>query len=63
MALARNGSSKTKVSYCNQTISYAQAELEKLGQKPFNDRMLSKAVANQKDHEVDLNGQAVASPD
>jgi hypothetical protein len=44
MALARNGSSKTKVSYCNQTISYAQAELEKLGQKPSNDSTASKAI-------------------
>jgi hypothetical protein len=44
MALARNGSSKIKVSYCNQTISYAQAEIEKLGQKPFNDSTASKAI-------------------
>jgi hypothetical protein len=46
----------------SQSVLYPEVQLS-LGQKPFNDRMLSKAVANQKDHEVDLNGQAVASPD
>jgi hypothetical protein len=48
---------KPKFSYCSQQISYAQAEVNKLGQKPFNESVSSKAVAIGETYSPDQTGQ------
>jgi hypothetical protein len=45
-----------KFSYCSQSVSCAESQL-RLGQKPFNESVASKAIAAGINHEVDPNGQ------
>jgi hypothetical protein len=49
---------KPKFSYCSQSISYAQSELTKKGQKPLIESVASKAIEIGETCSPDQNGQA-----
>jgi hypothetical protein len=48
---------KPKFSYCSQSISFAEAELQKVGQKPLIESVTSKAIATGENLKPDQEGQ------
>ncbi len=51
-------SGKPKFSYCSQSVTYAEVQLNRVGQKALIESVASKAIAIGENHKIDQDGQS-----